>query len=72
MNDNQPFPKNRFGLNLYRIMERKKVTRESLAESMNVSPRTIYYWLNGQREPGYDQLIKLSLLLSVTTDGLLL
>lgn len=65
-------PKNRFGLNLYRLMETQKVTREMLADKMDVSERTVYYWLNDQRHPGYDQLIKLSQVLSVTIDGLLL
>lgn len=52
-------------------MEAQKVTRESLADKMDVSERTVYYWLNDQRHPGYDQLIRLSQILSVTIDGLL-
>ena len=72
MNGIQNLPKNRFGLNLYQLMEAKEVTREALADMMDVSERTIYYWLNDQRHPGYDQLIKLSNVLSVTIDGLLL
>ena len=65
-------PKNRFGLNLYHLMESQKVTRENLADKMDVSQRTIYYWLNDQRHPGYDQLIRLSQIFSVTIDGLLI
>lgn len=72
MNGNQSLPRTHFGLNLYRIMEAKSVTREMLAESMDVSERTVYYWLNDQRHPGYNQLIRLSQLLSVTIDGLLI
>lgn len=72
MNDINTLPKNRFGLNLYHLMEDLKVTRESLADKMDVSERTVYYWLNDQRHPGYDQLIRLSKVLSVTIDGLLL
>lgn len=71
MNGIQTFPKNRFGLNLYRLMENQNVTREELADKMDVSERTVYYWLSDQRHPGYDQLIKLSHILSVTIDGLL-
>ena len=72
MNGINALPKNRFGLNLYNLMEVQKITRESLADKMEVSERTIYYWLNDQRHPGFDQLIKLSQILSVTIDGLLL
>ena len=71
MNGTKIVSRNRFGLNLYQIMETQKVTRESLADTMNVSERTVYYWLNDQRHPNYDQLIRLAETLSVTIDSLL-
>ena len=72
MNGTKAFPVNRFGINLYRLMEKQNVTREVLADLMDVSERTVYYWLCDQRHPGYDQLIRLSRILSVTIDGLLM
>lgn len=72
MDGTNSFPRNRFDINLYRFMEKRNVTREMLADKMDVSERTIYYWLSGQRHPKFDQLIRLSQILSVTIDGLLM
>ena len=63
---------NRFSLNLYRLMQEKKVTKESLADTLDVSTRTIYFWQSGERHPSYDQLIRLARVLSTSIDGLLI
>lgn len=62
---------NRFSENLYRLMNERKVSRESLAEKLDVSTRTIYFWQSDMRHPNYDQLIKIANILSVSIDGLL-
>ena len=53
-------------------MQEKKVTKESLADTLDVSTRTIYFWQSGERHPSYDQLIRLARVLSTSIDGLLI
>ncbi|MCR4911538.1 MAG: helix-turn-helix transcriptional regulator [Bacilli bacterium] len=63
---------NRFSTNLYQLMKERKVTKESLADELDVSTRAVYFWQSGQRCPSYDQLIKIAKILSTSIDGLLI
>ena len=38
----------------------QRVSIESLAESVGVSPSTVYGWFNGRKNPTYDNLIILA------------
>ena len=49
----------------------KNLSRQDLADLMNINVRTISYWELGQRECNLEQLAKLSSIFKVTTDYLL-
>ena len=49
----------------------KNLSRQALADLMNINLRTISYWELGQRECNLEQLAKLSRIFNVTTDYLL-
>lgn len=57
-----------------RVSELRKengMTRAMLANKLNVSVRLISYWENGQRECGFEMLIRLADVFSVSVDYLL-
>jgi transcriptional regulator with XRE-family HTH domain len=58
------------GLNLYRLLEKNGTTQEQFAEMMGVSPRTIAYWLSGQKLPNAYTLDKASKLFGATLGDL--
>ena len=47
------------------------LTQEQLAEKLNVSPRLVAYWENGQRECSFDMLIAIADLFASSADYLL-
>ena len=47
------------GLYLYTIINNSGKTYEELAEALDVSPRTINYYVSGQRKPKQTTLLKL-------------
>ena len=56
---------------LYALRLENNLSRQQLAEQLNVSVRLISYWENGQRECDFDMLIKIADLFSVSVDYLL-
>ncbi|WP_446715388.1 helix-turn-helix domain-containing protein [Caloramator sp. Dgby_cultured_2] len=54
-----------------KLREEKSVSRNELAEELNVSTQTIANYENGNREPNFDNLIKLADYFKVTTDYLI-
>ena len=62
---------NKFSEQLYALRIESGLTRNQLAEKLNVSVRLISYWENGQRECDFDMLIKIADLFSVSIDYLL-
>jgi transcriptional regulator with XRE-family HTH domain len=60
----------RVGLNLYHLLEKSGLTQEELAEKMEVSPRTVSYWLSGIKEPSFARMIRLRGIFGVTLDDL--
>ncbi len=56
---------------LYALRIEHNLSRQQLAEQLNVSVRLISYWENGKRECGFDMLIKIAELFSVSVDYLL-
>lgn len=62
---------NTFSKRLNELRIENELTRNQLAEKLNVSVRLISYWENGQRECDFDMLIKIADLFSVSVDYLL-
>ena len=62
---------NKFAERLRELRLEAGLTRQALADKLNVSVRLLSYWENGQRECNFDTLITLATLLNSTTDYLL-
>lgn len=63
--------KNKFSEKLRELRIEHNLTRNQLANSLNVSTRLISYWENGKRECDFDMLLEISTLFSVSIDYLL-
>ena len=63
--------KNTFSEQLYALRIEHNLSRTQLAEKLNVSVRLVSYWEKGQRECGFDMLIEIADLFSVSLDYLL-
>ncbi|WP_308126675.1 helix-turn-helix domain-containing protein [Priestia aryabhattai] len=59
------------GEQLQRLREEKNLSREELAQVMNVSRQAVYKWENNKGYPDIENLIKLSDLYNVTIDELI-
>lgn len=62
---------NMFGERICSLRKEKNLSRQQLADYLNVSVRLIGYWENNKRECGFDMLIKLADYFCVTVDYLL-
>ncbi len=63
--------KNNFSKRLIETRTEKNLSRNELADKLNVTARLICYWENGERECSFDMLIKISEVLDVSIDYLL-
>ena len=60
------------GLNIYRLMENSKQTREDIADFLELkSPRVIYDWISGIKIPSTENLINLAKLFNVRVEDIL-
>lgn len=60
------------GLNIYRLVENSKMTREEIAEFLELnSPRVIYDWTNGSKLPSVENLLNLAKLFNVQVEDIL-
>lgn len=59
------------GEQLHKLREQKNMSREELAQKMNVSRQAVYKWENNKGYPDIDNLVKLSELYEVSVDELL-
>ncbi|MEB4860854.1 helix-turn-helix domain-containing protein [Priestia megaterium] len=59
------------GEQLKRLREEKNLSREELAQEMNVSRQAVYKWESNKGYPDIENLIKLSDLYNVTLDELI-
>lgn len=57
---------------LYKIMRRKGITQNQLAEKLNVSQSMISHYINGKALPGYSMLKKMANVLECSIDDLYL
>jgi transcriptional regulator with XRE-family HTH domain len=62
---------NKFAERLRDLRIENGYSRSALAEKLNISPRLVAYWENGQRECSFDTLINISELLNTSIDYLL-
>lgn len=59
------------GEHLRKLREQKNMSREELAQEMNVSRQAVYKWENNKGYPDIENLIKLSNLYNITLDELI-
>ncbi|WP_195694698.1 helix-turn-helix domain-containing protein [Priestia megaterium] len=59
------------GEQLQKLREQKNMSREDLAQEMNVSRQAVYKWENNKGYPDIENLIKLSELYEITLDELI-
>ena len=59
------------GEQLQKLREQKNMSREELAQEMNVSRQAVYKWENNKGYPDIENLIKLSELYEITLDELI-
>lgn len=59
------------GEQLQKLREQKNMSREELAQEMNVSRQAVYKWENNKGYPDIENLIKLSNLYNITLDELI-
>lgn len=62
---------NKFAERLRELRTEKNMARSELALKLNVSTRLVSYWENGERECGFDMLIKIAEFFAVSIDFLL-
>lgn len=60
-----------FAERLKNLREEKNVTREQLANALNVSIRLISYWENGKRECNFEMLVSIAEYFDCSIDYLL-
>jgi repressor LexA len=63
--------RNKFAKRLNELRLENELSRQQLADQLNVSVRLLSYWENGQRECNFDTLISLSKILDCSIDYLL-
>lgn len=61
----------KFGERLKALRTEENVSRQQLANTLNISLRSISYWENNQRECDFDTLIAIAEYFSVSVDYLL-
>lgn len=61
----------KFGERLKALRTEENVSRQQLANALNISLRSISYWENNQRECDFDTLIAIAEYFSVSVDYLL-
>ena len=58
--------------NAYRMIIESKYSIESVALSLDISERTIYYWQEGKRSPSIEQVYGLAQLFNVSMESTLM
>ena len=56
---------------LKQIIEDKGVRVEGLANSLGINKTTIYRWINGEREPKIDNIMKLCKALGISIEDIM-
>lgn len=71
MNTIKKLNKQRLAKNVYRMIIESKYSIESVAMSLGISERLIYYWQEGKRSPAIDHVYGLSQLFNVQIESIL-
>lgn len=71
MNDLKELNELKVAKNAYRLIMESKFSIESVAYSLNISERIIYYWGAGKRCPNIKHLYGLSQLFNVSMESIL-
>ena len=71
MNELKKLNKSKTARNAYRLIIESPHSIESVALSLSISERTIYYWLEGKRTPSLDNIYGLSQLFNVPMESIL-
>ena len=57
--------------NVRRMILESGLTRENIADLLDVTPRLVYYWQNGDRMPNIKNIYGLSQLFNVSMESIL-
>jgi transcriptional regulator with XRE-family HTH domain len=60
-----------FGKNLVKLRKLRQLTQAQLADILDIQPRLVGRWEQGQGKPQFDHIVKLADALEVTIDQLL-
>lgn len=71
MDEIKKLNKKRLAKNVYRMIIESGQTIESVAFSLDISERLIYYWQEGKRSPAIEHVYGLSQLLNVPMESIL-
>ena len=58
--------------NVRRMIAESTLTKEDIADLLDVTPRLVYYWQNGERVPNIQNLYGLSQLFKVSMESILI
>ena len=72
MNEIKKLNKKQVAKNAYRMIVESQYSIESVALSLNVSDRLIYYWQKGKRTPNIEHIYGLSQLFGVSVESILI
>lgn len=67
---NTEYLKDNFGNNLKKALKTKNITKEKIAEIMDVDPRSVAYWTDGIKFPRLEKIVRICEVLDVTLDNL--
>lgn len=71
MNEMKKLNKQRLAKNVYRMIIESQYSIESVALSLEISERLIYYWQEGKRSPAIEHVYGLSQLFNVSMESIL-
>lgn len=71
MNEVKKLNKQRLAKNVYRMIVELGQSIESVALSLDISERLIYYWQEGKRSPAIEHIYGLSQLFNVSMESIL-
>lgn len=58
--------------NVRRMIAESTLTKEDIADLLDVTPRLLYYWQNGEKVPNIQNLYGLSQLFKVSMESILI
>ncbi len=62
---------NQFAKNLEDLLRIKNITQKALADKLGITPSSVNQWVKGKREPDYDTLLKICVILDTEPSEIL-